>query len=128
LYYRILSSFHGASSPVPIPLITGKCVYGHIVTNNHRDHFRRQHPNIDEGQSSDPEALVSIASLVIHQRGLEAATTEVYVQGKPHVCLVHVDRRLSMAIDKRRTRAFMDALEKVLGITEDPKWYPCYAN
>jgi len=33
-----------------------------------------------------------------------------------------------MAIDKRRTRAFMDVLEKVLGITEDPKWYPCYAN
>ncbi len=118
------------SRPVPVipSWITGQRVYGHIVNNENRDNFRRLYPNIHEEQSSEPESLVSIASLIHRQRGISATTAQVYDQGQWHVCLLYVDCRLpGRIIDERGTSNFMDAIENALGITGKPKWYPCYS-
>ncbi|KIL64634.1 hypothetical protein M378DRAFT_163108, partial [Amanita muscaria Koide BX008] len=117
--------------PVPVipSSITRQCVYGHILTDAHRDNFRRLHPDIAEWQSSSPRALVSIASMLI-PGCLTGATTKVYDRGQWHVCLTHVDNRLfypQRIADRRRSNRFIAALEKSLGITGEPQWYPCYA-
>jgi hypothetical protein len=31
-------------------------------------------------------------------------------------------------IDERGTSQFMEAIENSLGITGEPKWYPCYSS
>ena len=72
-------------SPVPAPTIMGPCIYGHIVTDEHRDNFRRLYPDIESEQSMYPEGLVSIASIMVNHRMLSARTCEVYDQGEKHV-------------------------------------------
>ena len=56
-----------------------------------------------------------------------AATSKVYDQGQWHTCLVYVDYigpgRLR---EQRWTNKFTDDVEKLLGITEKPKWDPRY--
>jgi hypothetical protein len=65
---------------------------------------RRLYPKVQEWRSSDPEALVSIASLIHHEKSIFAITADVYDQGHWHVCLVLVDcRLLGRVIDERGT-------------------------
>jgi len=60
---KILYTTHRA---VPFPFeMNGHCVYGHILTDKHINHFRLAYPDCPEWQSSDPESLVSIASMLI---------------------------------------------------------------
>lgn len=114
--------------PVIPASITGCCVYGHIITDEHRDHFRRLHPNIEEWQSCNPKGLVSIASVVNFQRGSDLpSTAKVYDQGKWHTCVVYLDYRgPGRLYDLRWATKFTHDLEKSLGITGKPKWYPRY--
>lgn len=89
------------------------------------------YPEVEEWQSSDPEALVSVASVLNHEAGYDGATTKVYDQGKWHICLIHMDHRLYYPYriaDRRRSKTFMAALENALGITGEPKWYTCYSH
>ncbi len=114
---------------VPFPLeMNGHCVYGHIITDKHINHFRLAYPDCPEWQSSDPESLVSVASVIIP--GMHKAyTADVYdEQGEKQVCLIHVQsRNHSSFLDLRWSGKddFMTALEKLLGVTGEPKWYPC---
>jgi len=126
-----LSSSHRTSRSVPIipPLITGPCVYGHIINDENKDHFRQLYPKVQQWQSSDPETLVAFASLIHYEKRIFAITADVYDQGHWHICLVHVDCRFpGRVIDERGTRDFMEAIENSLGITGEPKWYPCYSS
>ena len=121
---------HIASRLVPeVPKeITGPCVYGHIITDEHRNHFRHLHPDIEQWESASPDALVSVAS-ILHPRGCHIAVTEeVFYQDQWHTCLVHMNNKLyyGTIIDQRRPGQFMAAVEKELGITTKPEWYPCY--
>lgn len=132
-YFIVISikKSHEISRPVPVipSWITGRCVYGHIITEENRDSFRRLYPNVNPGQSSNPDALVSAASLINFKGGLTAATTRVYHEGQWHVCLIHVDNWLfypEKIADRRRSGKFMAAIHKTLGITGEPQWYPCY--
>ena len=44
-------SYENSRSVHVIPSwITGKCVYGFIITDDHRENFRRLHPNVVHGQ------------------------------------------------------------------------------
>jgi len=134
LFCLVLSVSYENSRSVPVvpSWITGKCVYGFIITDDHRENFRRLHPNVVHGQSSNPVALVSAASLIVSKARRQASTTEVYHEGKWHICLIHVDSHLfyPAKVDLRRTNEFMAALRKALGIDEDevPQWYPCYIH
>ena len=64
------------------------------------------------------------------QRGSDLpSTSKVYDQGEWHTCLVYVDYRgPGRLYDQRWTSKFTADLEKALGITEKPKWYPRYAG
>lgn len=56
-----------------------------------------------------------------------ASTSEVYDHGQWHTCLTYVNYRgPGRLYDWRSTDKFNNDLEKSLGITEKPKWYPCY--
>jgi len=116
--------------PIIPASITGRCVYGHIITDEHRDHFRRLHPKIKEWQSVDPKGLVSIASFINFKPDADMAiTSKVCDQGKWHTCLVYVDYRgPGRLYDLRWTKRFTDDLERELGITGKPNWYPRYAS
>jgi hypothetical protein len=64
------------------------------------------------------------------QRGSDLpSTSKVYDQGKWHTCVVYLDYRgPGRLYDLRWTSKFMHDLEKALGITEKPIWYPRYAG
>ena len=73
-------------------------------------------PNVQEWQSSDPEALVTIAPFMHDQKCIFAIAADVYDQGHWRECLVYVDRRLpGRVIDERGTRKLMEAIENSLG-------------
>ncbi len=109
--------------------MTGPCVYGHIITNEHIDHFRGLYPDTEESQSSDPESLVSVASVTISELHMAHTATVYDDQGDQYVCLTLVDHRdRSRFIDLRWTDDFMNAVKAALGITGKPDWYPCYCK
>ena len=114
--------------PIVPASITGHCIYGHLITDEHRDHFRRLHPDIPDFQSADPKGLVSVASIInvdLGEGSDMASTSQVYDQGQWHTCLVYVDFRGPCRVYERRsTKKFKDDLEKALGITGKPSWYP----
>jgi hypothetical protein len=123
---------HSRSRKVPVipKEMTGPCVYGHIITTKHREFFRGRHPGIEEWQIGSPEALVSVASVWDPTGCHIAVTEEVYHQGRWHLCLVHMNNKLyyGTIIDQRRSGEFMKRVERELGISTLPDWYPCYAQ
>jgi len=111
--------------PVPeIPHeIIGPCVYGHILTEEHKAHFKLQRPDVPDWKISEFFSLVSVASSGYHT----AHTAEVHdAKGERQVCLILVgykDRRRFN--DWRWEDGFMTDMENLLGITGEPDWYPC---
>jgi hypothetical protein len=104
------------------------CVYGHIITEVHRKNFKEKYPTVAIGRIADLQALVSTAS-TYHMETLDDSviTSKVYYGGEWCVCLVHVSDRHKIR-EARGRDGFVNAIEKDLGITGDPKWYPCYSD
>ena len=114
--------------PVPEvpPEITGPCVYGHILTEEHIVYFRHNHPDIPEWQSSDLDSLVSFASDILPGRHTAHTAHVLDSQGKAQICLMLVGHRnRSRLNDWRWEDGFMTSMEELLGITEKPNWYAC---
>jgi len=124
----VFTKSHTTRRPVPeVPRkITGPCMYGHILTEEHKAHFRRLHPDIPEWKTSDFDDLVCVASTTIP--GCHTVyTAEVHDdQGEGQVCLVLVGyRNRSRLRDLRWEDGLMTDLENSLGITGEPNWYRC---
>ena len=114
--------------PVPqVPSeITGPCIYGHILTEEHIANFHRHHSDIPEWEISDFESLISIASILVSTCHI-ARTAHVYDdQGEERECLMLVGHRnRSRLNDWRWDDGFMTDMVNALGITGEPKWYAC---
>ena len=114
--------------PVPeVPReIAGPCVYGHLLTQEHVDNFRRKEPDIPEWESDTFDGLVSVASLRLPGRHSGHTALVFDDEGEKRFCLMLVGHRnRSRVIDWRWGDGFMTAMEDLLGITGQPKWYPC---
>ena len=130
LWLQLLNS-HATCRLVPeVPRkIIGPCVYGYLITDEHRDHFRTLYSDteeFEEFQISNPDALVSYASVIISEIHI-ADTSPVYDhQGKEAVCLAlisYLDR--CRPIDRRWSVEFITDIKTALGIKGKPDWYPC---
>jgi hypothetical protein len=92
----------------------------HVITEEHTIHFHSQHPDIEKGDDSDFDTLVSMTSVTISR----CHTTAIYGTGQ--VCLMLVGyRNRSRMRDWRWSDGFMDDMVKALGITGEPNRYPC---
>jgi len=87
-----------------------------LCTDEHRDNFRNQYPDSEEFQISNPEGLVSYASVTISNRHVARAAVVVDDQGNKAVCLILVTNRSRLA-DMRWRDGFMTEMETALGIT-----------
>ena len=127
LWLYLLTS-HATCRAVPeVPhKITGPCVYGYLITDEHRDHFRSLYSDTEEFQISNPASLVSYASVIVSEIHI-ADTSAVYDhQGDKAVCLALIDYKdRCRLIDQRWSVEFITALETALGIKGKPDWYPC---
>lgn len=113
--------------PVPVMpphMRDGPCIYGHILTQDNVDVYRKQrNVPVDEWDCNDPD---SVASAAYNEFRFMGCTKTVYVDdGSLAECLVYIlYYHKGKVADLRLPGPLKEDVEKSLGIQgQEPRWY-----